>query len=152
MKKFMRNLLALLVLAFAVSLPVAADKDQPIEVKQLPAKAQQIIHQHFEGIQIALAKKEKDLFGQSYEVIFTNGDKVEFNQRGEWTDLKCQTKTVPQALVPSLVATYVKAHYPNTRILELERNDRKGYEVRLSNGYELELNSKGKLVELDHKR
>lgn len=148
MKTYVKTLLAALALTFAFSLNARADKDTPIQVNQLPAAAQTLLKKHFSGKKVALAKMESDMLGKSYEVIFTNGDKVEFDRNGKWTDLSCKKGAVPSALVPAAISRYVKAHYKGARVVELER-ERKGYGLELSNGVELDFNNKFQLTEFD---
>ena len=76
-----------------------ADNDKPISVSQLPATAQQVIKKHFKAKKVALAKMETGLFEKSYDVVFNNGEKVEFDRRGHWTELNCKQSSVRAALV-----------------------------------------------------
>ena len=73
----MKKLVFLLVCLFTLQTVARADDDKPIQVTQMPQPAQQFIKQHFADSKVALAKMESDFFYKSYEVIFTNGDKVD---------------------------------------------------------------------------
>lgn len=149
MKRLLKTTLATLLMAFAFVFSAKADKDTPIHVNQLPTSAQTILKKSFSGAKIALAKKEADLIGKSYEVIFTNGDKIEFDANGQWTDISCKHTSVPASLVPGAITNYVIQNYGRVRIVELER-DRKGYSVQLSNGLELDFNKNFKLIHIDN--
>ena len=70
--------IAALLCLFVVSVSAVASNDKPIEVSQLPQAAQQILKKDFGKMKVALAKMESGLFDTSYDIIFTNGDKVEF--------------------------------------------------------------------------
>ena len=70
MKKFLFLVAALLALGISTA---CADSDRPIDVAQLPQKAQQFIQKHFAGEKVALAKVERDFLEVRYEVIFTDG-------------------------------------------------------------------------------
>lgn len=137
-----------LILLMALAAPAAADKDRPIEVSQLPNTAQQVVKRHFANRKVALAKQETGVFEKSYEIIFTNGDKVEFDRSGNWTELDCKYSSVPTALVPSAIRSYVAKSYAGTSIRKIER-ERDGYEVKLSNGVEIEFNKKFQVVDID---
>ena len=52
---------------------VMADNDKPIQVNQLPAKAQTFLNTYFKDHKVALAKQETELFYKSYDVVFTDG-------------------------------------------------------------------------------
>ena len=77
----MKKLVMMLVCMFAVHTMVMADNDKPIEVSQLPAKAQTFIKTYFKDHKVAMAKLESGMFYKSYDVVFTNGEKVEFDNR-----------------------------------------------------------------------
>lgn len=144
----MKKLVFLLVCIFALQTVARADDDKPIQVTQMPLQAQQFIKQHFANGKVALAKMESDFFYKSYEVIFNNGDKVEFGNKGDWEEVNCRHKSVPTAIVPAAVRKYVTTNYPDTKILVIER-DNKGYEVELSNRTELKFDLKYNLVDID---
>ena len=75
----MKKLVLLLVCMFTMHTMVMADNDKPIQVNQLPAKAQTFLNTYFKDHKVALAKQETELFYKSYDVVFTNGEKVEIN-------------------------------------------------------------------------
>ena len=78
----MKKVLLLLVCLFTLQTVVWADDDKPIQVNQLPQTAQTFIKTHFPDNKVAMAKMETDWFDKSYDVIFTNGDKLEFDKKG----------------------------------------------------------------------
>ena len=84
----MKKLVFLLVCLFTLQTVARADDDKPIQVTQMPQLAQQFIKQHFSDSKVALAKMESDFLYKSYEVIFTNGNKVEFDKKGNKAGLK----------------------------------------------------------------
>ena len=87
--------------------------------------------------------------GKSYEVIFNNGDNLEFDKNGTWTSLECKQSTVPDAVVPAQILDYVKKNYQGVVIRQISKEDRGAYEVELSNGLELKFNKSFQLVEID---
>lgn len=144
MKKWMLSLICLL----GVQTMVMADSDKPIDVKQLPTVAQQILTKHFSGKKVALSKKESGIFGVSYDVIFTNGDKIEFDRSGNWTEIDCKYTVVPAALVPAAITKYMKENYPDQKIVQIEK-DRTEYDVELSSGLEVTFNKKFQVIDID---
>lgn len=147
----MKTLLKSLFVAIAIliSIPSAANTDggKAISPSRLPKAATQTISSHLPGRKIAIAKVESGLFSKSYTVIFTNGEKIEFDGQGRWTEVKCKRSSVPASLVPAPIAQYVRTHYPNCRILEIERDDE--YEVKLSNYVEITFNKKFEVIDID---
>lgn len=145
----MKKLLFLLMCIFSVQTMVWADTDKPIQVGQLLTKAQSFITTYFKGHKVAFAKMESDLFYKSYDVIFTNGEKVEFDRSGDWTELNCHKHGVPVSVIPAEILNYVKSTYPDEKILKIER-DKKEYEVVLSNRWEIKFDNKYRVMDIDN--
>lgn len=125
-----------------------AGTDRPIEVSQLPEAAQTVVNKNFATRQVAMAKIDDGLFYNGYEVVFTNGDKVEFDNDGQWKDVTCRRQAVPPSLVPKAIRTYMRSHYAGNKILEIEKK-RNGYEVKLDNGLEIKFNKEFKVTDID---
>ena len=138
----MKKLAFLFVGLFVMTLTVWAGNDKPIQVSELPQKAQQFIKKHFADQSVAMAKMETEFMDKSYDVIFTNGDKVEFDKKGKWTSVDCKHTQVPAEVIPVDVQKYVTRNYPDAKILKIEVTDRKGYEIDLSNGFDIEFDKK----------
>lgn len=132
----MKKILALLVCLLTISTGVRADDDRPVRFDQLPAKAQAYVKKYFPQEKVALAKMEKDFFDKKYEVIFANSSKVEFFKDGTWKEVDCKYSTVPEAVIPEAILRYVKATYPDHKVVKIEKEDR-GYEAKL--GFRLSL-------------
>lgn len=144
----MKKLAILLVCVFAVSTVAMADNDKPIQIGQLPTAAQTFITKHFKGNKVALAKQETELFDKSYDVIFTNGEKIEFDRSGEWTEVSCKINGVPAAIIPQAIKAYVESNYPDARIMKIERN-RHEIEVQLSNRWEITFDNQMRVIDID---
>lgn len=144
MKRF---ILTTAVLAFSLTAVFAGD-DKPIKVNELPATAQQFIKTNFGDQKVAYAKVDREIFDTTYEVCFTNGDKVEFNKNGEWKEIDCEFNRVPSAAVPSQIAQYISTNHAGNYAVEIDR-DRYDYEVKLNNGIELKFDLKFNLIGYD---
>ena len=123
-----------LVLAICLPLQLKADNDRVITFDK----------QNFaDKTPLAITADRDD-----YKVMYQNGEKVEFDKKGNWKDIECKGSQVPSALIPADIAASVNAKFPGATITEIDR-DRRGYSVKLSNGLELEFNKKFQIVELD---
>ena len=147
MKRILETMLFALALLFASPASANTDGGKAISPGKLPQAVLQTINTHLPGRKIAIAKVESELFSKSYTVIFTNGEKIEFDGRGRWTEVKCKRSAVPASLVPAQIAQYIRANYPDCRILEIERDDE--YEVKLSNHVEVTFNKKFEVIDID---
>ena len=145
----MKKLVFLFACLFAMTLNVSAGNDKPIQVTEMPKSAQQFIKNHFANQSIAMAKVETEFMDKSYDVIFTNGDKVEFDKKGKWTKVDCEHSQVPQAIIPMAIQHYVAKNYPDAKVVKIEVTDRKGYDVDLSNGFDIEFDKKMNVRDID---
>ena len=140
----MKKLMILTTILMALGISTAcADNDKPIAVTQLPQKAQLFIKTHFPKEKVALAKLERDFLETRYEVVFTNGSKVEFLK-----EVECKYSTVPTAIIPAQIASYVSQNYPDTQIVQIDR-DKRDYEVKLTNRLELTFDLNFNLIDID---
>lgn len=143
MKRLFLLLLSVFTLQFA-----SAGNDKPITFEQLPAAAQRFVKKHFATEKVAFAKEDSELFDTSYELLFASGNKVEFDKKGEWTDIQCRQSQVPADVVPQPIQKFVADRYPDAKILKLEK-DRYSYEVKLSNRWEIKFDTKFNVVDMD---
>jgi uncharacterized protein YuzE len=139
-------LVALLCMLLQSVTCLADDKIIPVE--QLPAPAKTFVKKYFPQATIEYATKDTEFMGTTYEVRLSDGTEVDFDKKGNWDNVDCKTKAVPASLVPAAIAQYVKAHYPNTVIVKIDK-ERGGYEIELSNDLDLKFNSKGNLIGID---
>ena len=125
-----------------------ADNDKPISVNALPAKAQTLLNQHFNGQNVMLATIESGVISRSYDVILKNGTKLEFDKKGNLTEIDCKQATVPAQLIPQAIKEYVKDNYAGQSVkkFEIKRNE---YEIELSNGLDLTFNKHFQLIDID---
>lgn len=122
--------------------------DKPISASQLPQAAQSFISKHFTGKNIALAQVENGLLEKSYDVIFSSGEKVEFDRKGEWTDIDCHSSEVPAQIVPKQIADYVSKNHKGVKIIKIER-ERNRYDIDLSNDWEITFDGRFNVVDID---
>lgn len=125
-----------------------ADDDRPITIEQLPQKAQTFIQKHFPKKEISLAKMEKDFWNKKYKIVFVNGDKVEFNNNGDWKEVDCNFSEVPMEIIPAPIRENIALKYPKAKILKIERDSHE-YEIKLNNRLELKYNTEFQLIDID---
>ena len=123
-----------------------ADDGYVVGIQQLPAGAQEVMTKYFADKTVLTILKERD----EYEVIFNNGEKIEFNKKGEWTEVSCHTTQVPDILIPNPIKMRIMADFSNTRIVKIDRSrNGKKYEVKLINGLEVEFDKKFNVIKVD---
>lgn len=145
MKKILILAASLLFLTTTVA---RADHDIPIQVTQLPAQAQEFIKTYFPDQKVSYAKEERDFMEVSYEVVFTNAIKIEFNKDGQWKQVKCRYSVMPDGIVPEPIVTYVNNNFPDVRVVAIDR-DRWDIEVDLTNGLELTFDLNYNIIGID---
>ena len=144
----MKKTMLFIVCVIALITSACADNYQPITRDQLPMKAQTFLSTYFPNSKISLVRREVGVTELGYDVIFTDGCKVEFDRKGEWTEVDCITHPLPVAIVPAAIVSFVDAHYPDAKIIKAEK-DKREYEVKLNNRVELTFNKKMQLIDID---
>ncbi len=144
----MRRAFLCIAVMLASSACVHAGADKHIEVSGLPAPAQQFLSTYFPNAAPAYVKVDNEFMSKNYEVMFSTGEKVEFNSKGTWTEVDCDMATVPAGIVPKPIGTYVMTKHPERKIVSISR-DRHDYEVELDTGLDLKFDLKFNLIEVD---
>lgn len=135
-------------LALAASAPAFAGEDRPINVEELPAASQQFIKTHYNNARVSYATVDQAIVTRDYKVVFADGTKVEFAKNGEWTEVDTRSGAVPDAVVPQQIRDVVAQRFPGHKIRSIER-DRRGYEVKLDNGLDLDFGTNYRLNKID---
>ena len=148
MKRILRILMIAICCMVSCNMVANAGNDKPISVNALPAKAQTLLSQHFNGQKVMLATIESGVVSRSYDVVLQNGTKLEFDKKGNLTEIDCKQGIVPDQLIPQAIKNYLKANYPRQTVkkLEIKKNE---YEVELANGLDLTFNNRFQLVDMD---
>ena len=117
------------------STTACADKNKPIQVNELPAKAQTVLTTHFSGQKVT-------------NVVLQNGTKLEFDRKGNLTEVDCKQGTVPAKLIPQAIKSYVQTNYSgqNIKKMEIDKNE---HEVELSNGLDITFNKRFQVIDID---
>ncbi|AJH15601.1 PepSY-like domain-containing protein [Myroides profundi] len=123
-------------------------KDVIIIKSELPTKASSFIDTYFKDKEVSKVEKDIDFLSVSYKVTFTDNVEVEFDKSGEWDEVDGNTTTLPTGFILAPIVTYVADHYKGETITKIEKETRK-YEVKLSNGVELEFSKDGKFKRID---
>lgn len=139
-----------MVLILSIStIPAIASKKKGNHKEVLPQKARVFIETHFNHITISFAKSEREnLIRKEYEVLFANGDKIEFDGNGAWKQIDCMHNEIPHGIIPEQILRYVREHHRGAKIIKIEK-EKKKYKVKLSNRLELKFNPSMKFIGYD---
>lgn len=140
----MKRFLSITFIAIAASLTAYIYAGKPIDASQLPKNAQTFISKYFPGDKVRKAETDYGRRGLEYEVDLISGAEIDFTEDGQWKKVDAaRGNTVPAAIVPKAIATYVSKNFPGQGIKEISRK-RGGYKVELTGGSELMLTADGK--------
>lgn len=140
----MKKLGLFLLMAVVMCMSVKADDDRVITYQQLPQNAQEFLKQHFSKLVPLVVTMDWD----DYTIMYESGEKIEFNKQGEWKDIDCRASHVPAVLIPQQIKSSVQQSFPGTTIIKIDRN-RRGYEVKLNNGLEVEFSRNFQVIDID---
>lgn len=148
MKRIMRIVMIAIFCMMSFNIVANAGNDKPINVNELPAKAQTLLSKHFKGQKVMLATIESGVVSRSYDVVLRNGTKLEFDNKGNLTEIDCKQGIVPSQLIPQPIKNYLKENYRGEAVRNIELN-KKEYEVELTNGIDLTFNKHFQLIDID---
>ncbi|MDD6668056.1 MAG: PepSY-like domain-containing protein [Bacteroidales bacterium] len=150
MKAFIKipTIYATLIVSTLMAFSACAGNDRPAKLADLPNVAQTFVKKYFTAEKPMLVTIDKEVTGNTYEVKFASGNSVDFDRRGEWTEVECRPE-VSAAIVPTQIIKLVQNNYPEAKIIKIDR-DRRGYEVELSTRLELKFDNDFNLVDIDN--
>ena len=148
MKRIMRIVMIAIFCMMSFNIVANAGNDKPINVNELPAKAQTLLSKHFKGQKVMLATIESGVVSRSYDVVLRNGTKLEFDKKGNLTEIDCKQGIVPSQLIPQPIKNYLKENYRGETVRKIELN-KKEYEVELTNGIDQTFNKHFQLIDID---
>ncbi len=146
----MKKVFFMLLCALLLSQWSYADKKiYTTDTLQLPEKARRFIAEHFPGVDVSHIKIEKEFWeGKQYDVILTNGFDLDFDSKGEWKEVDGHRSVVPVSVVPVKIAEYVNKNFPQRQIISIDR-DKSKYEVKLTDGKEVEFDRSQRFIRFD---
>ena len=133
---------------FGLLLLVTGCGEKNVPPTQLPQEIQTFVKQYFPTQAITYAEKELEWFTYKYDVILADGTQINFDTDNVWDKIDAKMATVPAALIPTPIATYVNTQFPAVAITKIDK-ERYGYDVDLANDLELKFNEQGALMEMD---
>lgn len=148
MKRMIRILMIAICCMLSCNMATNAGNDKPIAVNALPAKAQTLLSNHFNNQKVMLATIESGVISRSYDVVLQNGTKLEFDKKGNLTEVDCKQDIVPAQLIPQAIRIYLKDNYAGQSVKKIEINKNE-YEVELANGLDLTFNKHFQLIDID---
>ncbi|MEG1615754.1 MAG: PepSY-like domain-containing protein [Bacteroidales bacterium] len=145
MKKFLLIVIALC----SWQMFTFADNDKPVQLSQMPEKAQTFIKSHFDQKEISFSKMENEWFEKNYTVFFTNGESIEFDKNGEWIEIHSKVNGVQASVIPAPIRKYLEKNYPNEKVLKIDR-DKNNTEVELSNHMDIKFDKNYQIIDIDN--
>ena len=137
----------LLGVASILSFACTAQKTN-ITIAELPAAAQSFVKANFPNQATSYIIKDKDLTETEYELKFTGGAEVEFDEKGNWKEVDANRSTMPATVLPKAIADYNAAHYKGLLVEKIEKKHW-GYKLEFTNDLELEFDNSGKFLRID---
>lgn len=118
--------------------------------QEMPASVRRFLNRYYKNIGVVKYKTKTTVGkGKQYEIELENGVETEFDNSGNWTEIK-DYKGVPASLVPRKISSYVSQKYPDIKIKSIEKETRKKkIEVELLDGTDLEFDLAGNFLRID---
>ena len=140
-----RKLILMVALMFGmISASAALPFDKyTINRKDLPDAAREMLEEHFPKAKVSMIKVDRHLLKRTdYDVKLTNGTRIEFSNKGRWTLVDCNKKSVPESLLPAPIRRSAEKKYPGKKIVRISRSSLY-YIIGLADGKELKYDRLG---------
>lgn len=134
-------------IVFALGLTVSA-QDKMISFEELPASVKTFVSNHFSKENVASVVLDRGLISDEYSIFMNDGTQVEFDSKGQWTEMKSSANEVLKKFIPAKISDYISQKYPSVLIKEI-KNKRNNFEVELSNGLDLVFDKKGQFLRFE---
>ncbi len=146
----MKNSIKLgLTLVLSMTIGLSNAQEKLITFKELPTIARTFVEKQFSKLKISVVSLEKEILqGNSYKVRFTDGTSLEFDKKGNWTEIDSKKNAIPSHLIPSNIVSHVHKSFPNNEVVQISKESN-GFEVELTNGLDLKYNRKGDFIKID---
>ena len=138
--------LALVTILFLGVTAFAQEKISQFE--QLPANSQEFIKTYFKDFKISYVLSDKEITDIDYKVRFEDGTEIEFNAKGDWTDVSSKQTCIPTGFILKEIVDFVNTNHNGMCITDIEREFNR-ITIELNNSLEIEFNNKGKLISYD---
>ncbi|MGH2622299.1 MAG: PepSY-like domain-containing protein [Sphingobacterium sp.] len=146
MKKFVKGIFVMAITLVAAN---AQAQEKAITMAEMPQNAQEFVKKYYDVKSVSYVTLEDEFFSsKEYKVAFADGTKLEFDSKGQWTDVDAGRQAVPAGIVPQNIGDYVNQSFPNNKIVQISRSSRK-YEVELTSGLDLDFDRKGNFIRID---
>lgn len=145
----MRKVLLTLIILIGTVVAAGARDTFAHDDSVLPQAARTVIANNFKA-KVSVVKIKK-LMGHTkeYEVLLADGCEITFDSKGNWEKVEVsKTGSVPAGFIPSGISGYVRKNHSGTRIVGIEK-EKRGYEVELSDGIDIEFDRKGNFIRYD---
>ena len=139
------------ILALAIILLFGANvfaQNGMTKLEQLPAKAQEFVKTYFSDYKVTYVFADREFADTEYKIRFENGTEIDFNAKGEWTDISSKNDCIPTAFILEEITDYVEMNHQGMCITDVEREFNR-IKIELNDSLEIEFNSKGKLISYD---
>ena len=143
MKKHILTLATILLLGIS-----SCAQNGMTKLELLPATAQAFVKTYFSDYTIQYIFSDREFADVDYKVRFEDGTEIEFNAKGDWTNVSSKQKCIPTGFILAEITNYVAAYHKDMCITDIEREFNR-ITIELNDTLEIEFNSKGKLISYD---
>ena len=126
MRKSIFTLVGIVMATASVMASTVSDKDRAIRYEELPADARTFIKHHYPNEQPTYMWEDKDHNHTEYKVVMANGVKLEFDERGNWTEVDTPNAMVLPISFPRRLPTMWQRSIPRIRLWRFLRSATSG--------------------------
>ena len=111
-------------------------------------QAQSFIKKFFNVDDVSHIQRERDGMQMDYNVYLKGGIEIDFDHQGNLESIDCQRSSIPNGVLPELIANHILLNYPDYFAVEYVI-DYRHLKVELNNGLELIFDLEGHFIRID---
>lgn len=143
--KIAKNTLTLVLVMTAFTLFA---EEKRILYSEVPAPIKSYVTTHFSSYKVVKSSIDFEGLSKKYEIILSNGVKLEFDKKGKVTEIDSHSK-LPDSVIPKKIQDYVQRNFPESYITDWSLK-KKYQQIELDNGLELDFTLKGDFIRIDN--
>lgn len=137
-----------LVAVLSIGFASCSNETTTNDTKTLPTEVKNDLTKNFKSNVSVVTVENNTVGADEYKVILADGTKVEYKGT-QWDEVEVPAgQSVPANYIAAPIQKYLATNYPDVKVVKIERES-KGFEVKLSNGVEIDFDTNGNFVKID---
>ena len=129
----MKRVMTLFCAVALISVWTNAERIQ-VKPDKIPHLAQNQLKAYFPDATVVEATKDESKIKNNYEVVLSDGTKLEFDKDGNWLFVDRGGEPIPTRMIPGQVHMVLNKNFGEYKVIKMEKDEKRNSEITLSDG------------------